>query len=167
MEKIHEIDLKTMIPPTNKKSASFTNGELIIHSSSVQTPESYMFPLSIDVTVKTDSTNIRLYYKDARVILNWEVRKDELRIHDMLTGKGYGYWDRGRVPENEYVDVTWILDRTEMLVLVNDELRHVDDDYPYMAARAVTQNQKICEPFKISGAFGSIVAVKSLKITEL
>lgn len=182
MSTVHEIDLKTMKPSANRKDrpggdgdkkqiASFTNCELIIHASKdiecMQTAENYTFPLRIDVTAKTDSTNIRLYYKEGRVILNWEVRKDELRVHDMLTGRGYGYYGTGRVPENEYVDITWIIDRTEMLLIVNEELRHYEDSYPYMESRAVSQNKQISEPVRISSALGSTVTVKSLKVMEL
>ena len=182
MAAVHEIDLKTMVSSSNrqdrplgdgdkKQNITFLNGELKIYAprdiECVQTAESYSFPLRIDITAKTDSTNIRLYYKEGRVILNWEVRKEELRIHDMLTGRGYGYYGTGRIPENEYVDITWIIDRGEMLVLVNEELRHIEDDYPYMTARAVSMNRKICEPVRISAALGSTVTVKSLKVTEL
>ena len=181
MPTVHEIDLNTMIPSANrqdrpaggdtKQIASFIDGELIIHASRdlecMQTAESYCLPLRIDTTLKTDSTNIRLYYKEGRVILNWEVRKDELRVHDILTGRGYGYYGRGRVPENEYADITWIIDRTEMLIIVNEELRHYEDGYPYMESRAVSQNKAVCEPVRISAALGSTVTVKSLKVTEL
>lgn len=182
METVHEVDLKTMIPSTNrtnrpleegdkKQTVAFKDGELIICAPKdiecVQTAESYSFPLRIDVTVKTDSSNIRLYYKEGRIILNWEINKDEMKIHDILTGRGYGYHGKGRVLENEFVDITWILDKNEMLLLVNEELRQIEDDFPYMTSRAVNLNKKICEPFRISAAWGSTVTVKSLKITEL
>lgn len=182
METVHEIDLKTMTASTNradkplgegekKQNLTYKDGELIIcapkDSECVQTAESYSFPLRIDATVKTDGTNIRLYYKDGRIILNWEINKDEMKIHDILTGKGYGYHGKGRVPENEYVDVTWIIDRNEMLVLVNGELRHIEDDYPYMTSRAVIQDKKISAPVRISAAWGSTVTLKSLKVEEL
>ena len=182
MEKTHQIDLKTMIPSSNRKdrpvtdgnrkqTAAFLNGELTIKAPGdlecMQTTEAFSFPLRIDVTVKTDSSNIRLYYKDGRVIFNWEINRDELKIHDILTGKGYGYHGIGRVPENEYADITWVIGRSEMLVFVNDELRHIENDYPYMASRAVIQNKSIIEPVRISAAWGSTVTLKSLKVTEL
>lgn len=182
MERVYEVDLKTMIhAPTRadrpvgeedrKQKAEVKDGELIMSAprdvECMQTMESYSFPLRIDAEVKTDSTNIRLYYKDGRVILNWEINKDEMKIHDILTGRGYGYRGAGRVPENEFMEVTWIIGRSEMLVLVNGELRHLEDDYPYMTARAVLQNKKIVDSVKISAAWGSTVTLKSLKITEL
>jgi hypothetical protein len=179
---INEIDLKTMIPSTNRKDkpvgdgnrkqkTTFKDGELILQAPGdlecMQTEESYSFPLRIDATIKTDSSNIRLYYKDGKVIINWEINKDSLRIHDILTGRGYGYNGKGRVPENEYVDIAWIIDRNETLLIINDELRQYDESYPYMESRAVTQNKKICEPVRISAAWGSMITVKSLKVTEL
>ena len=178
----HEIDLKTMTPSSNRKDrpvadgnrkqkSTISDGELILHAPGdlecMQTAESYSFPLRIDMTAKTDSSNIRLYYKDGKIILNWEIKKEELKIHDILTGRGYGYYGGGRVPENEYVDITWIIDRSEMLVLVNEELRHIDNDYPYMESRAVTLNKNISAPVRISAAWNSTVTVKSLKVTEL
>ena len=182
MEIIHEIDLQTMIPSTNRKDrsvtasnrkqkATFSNGELTITASGdlecMQTTESYSFPLRIDITAKTNGSNIRLYYKEGRIILNWEINKDDLRIHDILKGKGSGHYGGGRIPENKYIDIAWIIDRNEMLVLVNEELRHIGDEHPYMTSRAVTQNKKIREPVRISAAHGSTITVKSLKVTEL
>ena len=182
MERTHEIDLTAMTPASNRKDRpvtdanrkqkiSFSNGELILNAPGdlecVQTPESYSFPLRIDITAKTNGSNIRLYYKEGRVILNWEINKDDLRIHDILTGKGCGCYGSGRIPENEYADITWIIGRNEMLILVNEELRYIENDLPYMTARAVALNKKICEPVRISAAHGSTVTVKSLKVTEL
>lgn len=182
MDITHEIDLQTLVPASNRKDrpvtdanrkqkAVFSNGELIIRATGdlecMQTPEKYPFPLRIDMTAKTDGSNIRLYYNEGKIILNWEINKDDLRIHDILTGKGCGKYGGGRIPENEYVDITWIIDRSEMLVLVNEELRHIEDDLPYMTSRAVTHGKKVCEPVRISAAHGSTVTVKSLSVTEL
>jgi len=182
MELTHEIDLQTMIPSSNRKDrpvtdanrkqrATFSNGELILTAPGdlecMETAEKYSFPLRIDITAKTNSSNIRLHYKDGKVILNWEINKDDLKIHDILTGRGFGYYGFGRIPENEYVDITWVIDKNETLLLVNEELRHIDDDYPYMSARAIISNKKICEPVRISAAWGSTVTIKSLKVTEL
>ena len=182
MAKIHEIDLNTMVPSSvrsdrpikeenKKQKIFFKDGELNITAPGdvecMQTVESYSFPLRIDVIVKTNDSNIRLYYKEGRVILNWERNKDELRVHDMMTGKSFGYFDTGRVPENEYVEVSWIIDKKETLVLVNEELRCLEENYPYMTSRAVTQNIEIREPVKISAAWKSTITVKSMKIIEL
>ena len=182
METVHEIDLKSMIPASNRKdrpvtdnnrkqTAVFKNGELIIKAPGdlecMQTKESYAFPLRIDITAKTDSSNIRLYYRNGRVIINWEINKDDLKVHDIFTGRGYGYMDRGRIPENEYVKITWIIDKNETLLLVNEELRQYSDDFPYMESRAVTLDKKFSDPVRISAAWNSTVTIQSMTVTEL
>lgn len=182
MENTHEILLETMVPYKNdtigivgdgegtQKSLN-SDGELVINADGdiecMQTAECYNLPLRIDVSAKTDSTNIRLYYKAGEVIFNWECCPDELRIHDVLTGNNYGYSNQGSVPINEYVDISWVIEKKYMDVFVNGELRHHEDGYPYMGLLMLEPSREISEPVRISSAWGSTVTVKSLTITEL
>jgi len=182
MSKAIDVDLATMVSDTvdtegmagfGKSIQKFdmSGGELVLASDGdlgcAQTAGSYTLPLRINLTAKTDSTNIRVYYQKGEIIFNWECNLDELRVHDILTGKNYGYRGQGRVPKNEYVDITWVIEKDTHEIYVNGELRQKGDDYPYIKQLKQEPDQKISGPVKISAAWGSIVTVKSLKVTEL
>jgi len=149
------------------QDAVMADGELVITSyggvDSMQTTDEYLLPLRIDVKVKTNCDNIRLYYKMGEVILNWEANMFELRIHDPVTGSNSGYYGKGHVPINEFVDVSWILHDEFIAVTVNGEYRLASDSFPYIETLKRSP-QIISSRFGIGSAFGSTITVKSLKI---
>jgi len=182
MSKAIDVDLATLIPGTNQTEGmsgegkniqkfNISGGELILTADGdlgcAQTAENYTLPLRINLTAKTDSTNIRVYYKMGEIIFNWECNLDELRFHDILFGTNYGYEDKGKIPQNEYVDITWVIEKEFMEIYVNGELRHKGDNYQYIGLLMREPDQKVCAPIKISAAWGSTVTIKSLKVTEL
>ena len=153
-----------------QEKAEMVNGKLVINAPggdcSMMTPESYTLPLKIDVTMKTDRENIRLHYNRAQVILNWESNRAELRIHDTLTGRAFGYPGKGLVPPDEFVDISWVLHNDFMALMVNGDLRLFAGNFPYNDILKESP-QTISEHVKIGSAFGSTVTIKSLKIKEL
>lgn len=129
-------------------------------------PGKYIIPLKIDLTAKTDSTNIRVKYGNGVVILNWERNENELRVHDPVDG-GYcnGSVGKGKVPIDEFVNISWILDHDYMLLMVNGEVRLFRKNLPYMKLK----NEG--KPFPelevgVASAMGSVVTIKELNITE-
>jgi len=132
---------------------------------SVIAPGKYSVPVRIDLTAKTDSTNIRLKYGDGAAILNWECNDHELRVHDPVDGKyNNGVAGKGSIPVNEFVQISWILDLDYMLLLVNGEVRLFRRNEPYMKLK----NEGI--PFLemevgVASAMGSVVTIKELNIT--
>ena len=58
--------------------------------SRILTKKEYAPPFALRIKAKTDSKNLRLYYKAGIVIFNWELKEDELRIHDPATGEQMG-----------------------------------------------------------------------------
>lgn len=182
MAKTYEVSLEAMKQRNNETnglvgagvgSQQYTNinDELVIKAEGdincLQTYESYSLPLRIDLTAKTDSTNIRLYYKCGEVIFNWECNTEELRVHDILTGNNYGYPNMGSIPTNEYVDITWVIEKKFMEIYVNGQLRMRGESYPYIGLLMLEPNRMVSEPIRVSSAWGSTVTVKSLKVTEL
>lgn len=129
-------------------------------------PGKYSIPLKIDLVAKTDSTNIRLKYGDGAAILNWECNDNELRVHDPVQGKyNNGVVGKGKIPINEYVNISWILDQDYMLLVVNGEVRLFRQNEPYMKLK----NDGIPFPeleVGVASAMGSVVTVKELNITE-
>ncbi|MEF3308745.1 hypothetical protein PV433_07465 [Paenibacillus sp. GYB004] len=94
------------------------------------TPEKYKVPVVVDAMVKTDSTNIRLRFREGAVILNWENNKDELRWHDPISGKEVGVRGKGRVPENEWIRIVWRIDESSASLIVDGEERcRFEGDY--------------------------------------
>jgi len=118
------------------------------------TPLKYQVPLTIETIVKTDSTNIRLKFHQGQIILNWEANLDELRWHDPKTGNEIGIANKGRVPENEWVSVTWNIDNNVAVLLVDGEERcHFEGDFGNIAGQV-----------GIGAAHGSKVTLKSFQV---
>jgi len=131
------------------------------------TPQQFTAPLKIELRAKTDSTNIRMNYAQGGVVLNWEVRPDELRIHDIATDRGYGFRKCGEIPTGEFVDIEWILAKDVMAVKVNGEIRHIGDEYDYIKEFKETPGFTLSSAVAIAAAWGSTVTAEHLCVTEL
>lgn len=129
-------------------------------------PQTVSIPARIDLTAKTNSTNIRIKFGTGQVILNWECIAGELRIHDPILGSSYGVGGKGKVPVNEFVRISWILDADYMLLLVDGEVRAFSEDESYMKVLKSGLPQAPESLVGISSAWGSIVTVKHLNISK-
>ena len=121
------------------------------------------YPFKVDIRVKTDSTNIHLYYGNSNISFRQHQHAlDSLWIRDMLIGLYLGYPDKGIIPVNEFIDISWIVHTNFMAVIVNDEVRHYGVNYPYMSIIS-----SINEKFRFGTANGSTITVEKLEISEL
>ena len=133
---------------------------------SMRTPLKYELPIRIDLTAKTNDTNIKLYYGLSEIIFNWECNQDELLVQD-LTGSRYSYPKKGYVSIDEYVDITWIIHTSYMKILLNNkEILH-NENFPYIFALKNDLDKKTAEYVRVGSAMGSTITVKSLKITNI
>ncbi|MEF3302080.1 Ig-like domain-containing protein [Paenibacillus sp. GYB003] len=132
----------------------------------VMAPGKYAIPLKIDLTAKTDSTHIRLKYGNGAVILNWERNEQELRVHDPVGGNYCnGVVGKGKIPVDEFVDISWIVDKDYMLLLVNGEVRLFRKNQPYM--KPVTEGAPFPElEVGVASAMGSVVTIKELHVSQ-
>jgi len=114
-------------------------------------------PLEIRARARTDSTNIRLYYGYfgwGQLIFNWEVRPDQLRVHDPATGGIIGVPGEGSVEKDKFHDIVWRVGLRQMQVLVDGEERY----------RGVGDYRAVASPVGIGPAWGSRVDVESLVV---
>jgi hypothetical protein len=124
------------------------------------TQQSFRPPLEIRARARTNSTNIRLYYGHygtGQLIFNWEVRPDELRVHDPATGSQRGVRGAGDIEKDEFHDITWRIGLQEMEVLVDGHERY----------RGVGDYRAVVSPVGIGPALGSRVDVESLVVVPL
>ena len=121
------------------------NGHLI-------TQQQFAVPVVIRARAKTDSTNIRLYYGQGMIILNWERNPRELRIHDPLTGKPSPVANAGFVEANTWHDIEWAISKDGMEILV-DGVRRAKMNGDYAGIRGTVG---------IGGANGSSITVKEI-----
>ena len=70
----------------------------------------------------------------------------------------------GRLEENVYHDISWIISIDYMAVIVDGQTRLCKKGFPY---QSVLNDVAIKDNFRFCSAFGSVVTVKSLKIFEL
>ena len=73
--------------------------------SRILTKKEYAPPFALRIKAKTDSKNLRLYYKAGIVIFNWELKEDELRIHDPATGEQMGVEGKGYIEPDKWHDI--------------------------------------------------------------
>ncbi len=126
----------------------------------IATGQQFSPPLEIRVRACTDSANIRVYYGHfgtGQLIFNWEIRSDELRVHDPATGAIQGIRGAGAVEKGEFHDIVWRIEPRRMQVLVDGQERY----------RGVGDYHAVVSPVGIGPALGSRVDVESVVIAPL
>jgi len=169
------VDLSTMKSlELHPMDVQYENSMMVMHADGhdcgMLTAETFTVPLKVELRAKTDSSNIRMRYNQVEVILNWECNYDAIQVDDMsdVTQENpwsvieYGNGYNGRIPENEFVDIEWIIGTEIMLVKVNGDLRYVSDDVNLI--KRVNGNS---DSVRVNPAWGSTVTVESLRVTEL
>jgi hypothetical protein len=117
-------------------------------------------PLELRVRARTDSANIRLYYGYFGIgvlMFNWEVRPDNLRVHDPATGAARSVRGAGGVQKGEFHDIVWSIGSRQMQVLVDGDERY----------RRVGYYRNVVTPVGIGPAWGSRVDVESVVVAPL
>jgi uncharacterized protein YjbI with pentapeptide repeats len=162
-------DLVMLEPRGNIEMAKKDEGISITcprNDGAVMAPGKYTVPIKIDLIAKTDSTNIRLLFGEGAAIFNWERNEHELRVHDPVNRDfRYGVGGKGKIPINEFVHISWILDQDYMLLYVNRELRLFRKNAPYMKIKDEGLPFPELE-IGVASAMGSVVIIKELNITE-
>ena len=163
-----QVDLSRMTKPPH--STFEVNGKHWISFCSndneyLCTKKAFSLPLMIRTRVKTDHQNIRLYYHRGEVILNWECNEPELRYHDPLTGNNNGYNGRGKIAENQWHDIIWILQKEYMAIVVDGEIRYcgIDSDYHHQWDKA----SSLRAGAGVGSAWNSTVTVESFAVASL
>ncbi|MCP5540996.1 MAG: hypothetical protein H7A52_12710 [Akkermansiaceae bacterium] len=114
-------------------------------------------PFRIEARVATDSTNVRFYWgKKTLAIFNWEMREDELRIHDPVTHRGFPVPGQGFLEHGEMHDIQ--IDVTPERVTIRADRRprgEIEGDYA-----------AVDSPVGIGPAFGSVLRIESLRVVR-
>lgn len=120
-----------------------------------RTTKVYNTPLIITAKVKTNSTNIRLYFaKRGMIIFNWEVNQQELRFHNPATGQQIGTANQGHVVSDTWVDIRWTIDTHESRVEVNGvERGKFEGDYSNLSG-----------DIGVGTAAGAVITLRSLTV---
>ena len=132
-----------------------------------RTGESFRLPLRIDLSAKTDSTNIRMSFGQAVVLFNWGVAPNSMIVADVLEGGHYLIHGTGCLPPHEYAEISWIIERDYMAALANGRVLFVQRDLPYIQRLAAEPSLLVEECVRLHTAFGATVTVRKLEIREL
>ena len=113
-------------------------GVEIMKDGCIRSDTALTVPVRIDATVATDSTNIRLYFGDrGLVIFNWELNQEELRYHVPPNGDTLAVGNKGYVPVDTWMHISWIIEPHRATVLVDGQTRLVTDgNYTGLAGTA-------------------------------
>ena len=168
-----EVNLATVTASETNEGRKFVNaengvfqydqktGRLITSKSGVwvQSEKAYELPLRMRFVVKTDNTNIRLRFGEWSVIFNWECKKKELRAYDPILSASFGISDFGKVPENKFVRIEWIIDRNEAELFVEGKRIYA---FEYHNPPHCDAKHKI----GVCSAYNSTLTVKSIEVTQ-
>ena len=168
VKSIINVDFDNDLMPPDNKDWQIENGAVVIKSAanqenSMTVNKDFTLPFKIDMRVKTDSTNIHLYYRRGNVLLEgWRHLPGELRIADITTGLDLGYAGRCVLQVDRFMDVSWIVHRDFTAVIVDGEVRHYGENYPYMNIGDIPAGK-----IRFGAAKGSTVTVEQLAVSEL
>lgn len=150
------------------------DGELIVKCPSdynfVKTPMRYKLPLKIDIVGKVDSSNFRIGFGKAQLIFNWEFGYDHLCYGDpyqSLVKLENMTECNGRLQENVYHNISWIMGKEYMAVTVDDDIRFIKKGFPYQRILSESSEVIVKDNIRFCSAFDSVVTVKSVKISEM
>lgn len=145
-----------------------TEGELAITNSKsdamISTNKQFSIPVRVDATVKLDTNNLFIRFHKGDLIFYdiGEGRGDEnILFKDISTNHNYWIKDKRRFPVNEYADVTWILEKDFMAIIINGETIHYGVNYPYFNADCGFDSIKVGVPKNAN------LSIRSLKVTSL
>ena len=176
VKKAHEINLSDLMPNDNSGIASIKSGELAASCQNdkfnLLTVDEYQPPLKIDITAKTDSTNLKLIYGQGDLTLNWQYsdwnyKINELMIHDIITTDCFGYPGKGKIECGEFNNISWIISNDFMALIINSELRYYNEYLPYITHLLKNTNQISRSKVGIAPAWGSTITIKRLSISEI
>lgn len=121
----------------------------------------------------TDEGSIRLYQGgDLNYLfgINMETNPDKrlsqeaICFHQPIFRDYFRYPNRGRIRENEYNRLTWIVGEKHLAVIINDEIRFCGEDFPYMAADLMNQNAL---PIMVGSNGQSKIFFRSIRVSQL
>jgi hypothetical protein len=182
---ITDIDLRTLVPAVNDTAGLdgmgegtqrywFEGDELSVTTEGdmdcLQTRELFTMPLRVDMTCKTDGSDVRLYFHQGEILFNMGDNPSDMEFHthDILTGQWWHHRNVPNLPANEYVDISWVIEKKFMEVYVNGELWFRKDNYPYNGFVLISDRlSRVKAPVRFSTACGSVVTVKSLKVIDM
>ncbi|MDR0287853.1 MAG: AraC family transcriptional regulator [Clostridiales bacterium] len=176
IKKTHEIELTCLLPNDDTGTFNIYNGELTATCKddkfSLLTADEYPIPLKIDLTAKTDNTNLKLLFGKGDLTLNWQYsdwkyKLNELMIHDIITSECFGYPDKGQIKCDSYISISWIITKEFMALILDGELRYYNEYLPYITHFLKNTDKPFRLKFGVAPAWGSTIAVKCLCISEL
>jgi len=148
-----------------KLDSKIEKGELVITCendwSMMTSDKQFKLPLKIEMKLKTTGV-FCVYFRRAKLLMNWPNNESELWLSDPLSGRFNTYQNRGSLPKNKYLDVTWIIEKDSMTVLVGNELRVMDNAFGY-----VNHKKPIEDWVRISTDRGSTIRYKDVKVSYL
>lgn len=149
LNEMKAVSCQVKIVPEGLQMTDRTDGGFVV------TPNMYKVPFKLTARAKTNSNELRFRFARGGFILSWSNNPDELRLADPQSGEDYGVPQIGRIPAEEWIVVTWAVDRKRMSISVNDEERYaVEGDYGDLAGH-----------IGIGPAWGSVVTLSSVEVS--
>ncbi|MDF2686699.1 MAG: hypothetical protein K0S55_1881, partial [Clostridia bacterium] len=133
-------------------------------TSSIATKFSFNAPLKIDATITTDSRDFSLYYGEGELkINNPQNDPGAMFITDISVDYCMDFHPDVKAPEGSELNITWILQKDFMAVLLDGQLVHYGENYPYMNIDLPFPTA----PVRFGTTNGGTSIIKALTVSEL
>ncbi len=166
---LHVIDIKMDMKMVDIECEDINNGLSVKGSGSayddngmVETKQMFHLPLKIDACIESKESAFGLHYNTGFVKnWNWQNSPGSILVKDIYVDYVMDFDPEFPSIQAEDINITWILECDYMAVIVNGELVHYSENFPYMHFEI----QKAAVGF--SAFDNKTVIVKSLEISEL
>ncbi|MDP4133641.1 MAG: stalk domain-containing protein [Bacillota bacterium] len=122
------LNLKSFKVAENAK-VSYTDSGAVVESKDgknayISCKAQYQLPMVIKVKASTDSSDLKLFFDDMPITLNWEKDPYEIHVTDFLTNTEYGLQSSdGYIKPGKLSEITWIIGADYMALIVDGEVR--------------------------------------------
>ena len=171
-----DIDLTEMVKEEENTSTfsevHFEDNMLVLYKEStghegtlnMVTHNSFNCPLKIEMRTKTDKGSVFLLFGKYAIALKWSG-------NELLVAFERGEWKRhrniGKIPQNEFVDIEWLIGKKVTAVKVNGELRYIGMHYKYITEFSDNPNYSLSGTVGVGTEKNATVTVESLRVTEV
>jgi len=183
-----DVPLDKLTPINNPHYKVLDNGEVEytgwIGSRVLNTNVDVRFPFRVDVEWRTDFTRAKFGYGSSEGSLNIHhgfdinfafcvnagnnpddrLSMEALTFYQPILKNRYQFNKIGKINNDGYNRVTWILGQNHLAVIVNDEIRYCGTNFPYMS---FDLSREEALPIIVGGDGQSLRYFRSIKVSQL
>jgi len=124
----------------------------------ISTNMNFSVPVKVDMQVMLDVKKLFIRFHQGELVF-WD--DETILFKDISTNHNYWIQHKHGLSSNKFTDVTWILEKDFMSIIINGSVIHYGVNYPYFNADCGFDSIKVGVPK------GETFSIKSLEVTSL